>query len=163
METGGKSFSPTGDSTLGIGDIRAIFQSDGKVDVSIQAFIICVNGEARSLAADLMNLTAIWSAPVEESDLSSVISLITWLYETCIKLNVTPLWMGRESTRPNSSLVSSGFVHNVRSVVVAKCMFRLFGSIRSGRGLGLSTRCITLHTSLGRVGDRAVERKALLV
>lgn len=54
METGGK-----GDSTLGIGDIRTIFQSDGKVDVSIQAFIICVNGEARSLATHLMNVTGI--------------------------------------------------------------------------------------------------------
>ena len=54
METGRK-----GDSTLGIGDIRAIFQSDGKVDVSIQAFIICVNGEARSLATHLMNVTGI--------------------------------------------------------------------------------------------------------
>ena len=59
METGRKSFSPTGDSTPGRGDIRAVFQSDGKVDVSIQAFIMCFNGEARSLATDLMNLTRI--------------------------------------------------------------------------------------------------------
>ena len=59
METGRKSFSLTGYSTLGIGDIHAIFQSNGKVDISIQAFIICVNGEARSLSTDLRNLTGI--------------------------------------------------------------------------------------------------------
>ena len=49
METARKSFSPTGGSTLGIGDIRAIFQSDGNVDASIQAFIIYIYYKRLSL------------------------------------------------------------------------------------------------------------------
>lgn len=125
----------TGRSTLGIGDIRAIFQSDGNIDDSMHAFIMCVKGEARLVATSLINLTGIWSTPVEQSERRFLISLTTLIGVTCVKLNVESVWAGSEFTRFYRSSMSSGFVPSVCSVVVAKCLFSLFGSIRNGRGL----------------------------
>ena len=128
-------------STLGIDDIISIFQRDGNVKVSMQVFITCVRGETRSVVTSLINFSRTWSAPVEQSDLSSFIALITWFDVNCIRLNVKPHWFERKSTKFNRSyIISSAFVRSVRSVVLANYLFSLFGSKCNGRGLRLSTR-----------------------
>ena len=126
----------------------------------MQLPIMC---EWRSVATCLINLKGIWSAPVEQSNLFYFLN--TWFYVTCIRLNNTLKlhWLKRECRRFHGSFMASNFVTRVRSMLMAKYLFSLFGSNCNGQGLQLNTRLIHLHSSFGRLVDIVLQRNSLLV
>ena len=64
-------------AVFGTGQMRLIFQSDGKVEDSIQQFIICISGDARYSETGLINFAGMLSYPVEQSDRSFSIHFTT--------------------------------------------------------------------------------------
>ena len=62
---------------LGTGEMRAVFQMHGNCELEIHTLMICARGPVRRSPTCFTYLTGIWSTPVEQSNLSRLISLRT--------------------------------------------------------------------------------------
>ena len=141
-----------------IGEIRAIFQSLGKLDVAIQRFIICVKGPDICTLASFKNFTGIWSIPVDVSERSLSISFSASIRETQRRLKGCEVrgHSEKEFTRSIRSDLLSGLAPSVLSFVLKKNVLSLSWSACRGLGLGWRMRSITLHTSFGSLDESAL-------
>ena len=76
------SASCFGLSTLGTGEMCAVFQMRGNYELEIYALMMCARGPVRKSPTCLTYLTGIWLTPVEQSNLNRIISLRTSSVDT---------------------------------------------------------------------------------
>ena len=95
-----------------------------------------------------MNLTGIWSGPVELSNLIDFSCYRTSLWVTLRRQNVSDILYCKESIIGSRLTWDVGVVPRRRCVVELKCSFSMSGSVLIGLGLGWKIRLIIFQSPL---------------